>query len=121
MVEAAIWLMVQGDRAGAKNLLAQVLRIDPTHERARQAMKSAGSPTSPGALAPLPPVPNTTQALIPPGLMRVAPVDPASTPLEPLPALKRDVPPGLIRRTTIPGTGAPFELPGADQIGRAHV
>ena len=39
MVEAAIWLMVQGDRAGAEALLQQVLRIDPTHERARQAMK----------------------------------------------------------------------------------
>ncbi|MDP2275622.1 MAG: hypothetical protein Q8K32_33040 [Archangium sp.] len=114
MVEAAIWLMVQGDRAGAEDLLAQVLRIDPTHERARQAMKSAGAPTSPGALAPQPPVPNATVPLIPPGLMRVAPVDPASTPLEPLPALQRDVPPGLMRRNTLPGTGAPYELPSTD-------
>ncbi len=101
MVEAAIWLMVQGDSAGAEDLLAQVLRIDPTHERARQAMKSAGAPTSPGSLAPLRP-----------GLNPIS--DPASTPLEPLPALQRDVPPGLIRRNTIPGTFAPYELLGAE-------
>ncbi len=111
MVEAAIWLMVQGDRAGAEDLLAQVLRIDPTHERARQAMKSAGAPTSPGSLAPLAPVPDTTLAIVPPGLIRV---DPASTSLEPSPVLQHDVPPGLLRRTTIPGTGAPYELPRGD-------
>ena len=105
MVEAAIWLMVQGDRAGAEDLLAQVLRIDPGHERARQAMKSAGSPTSPGSLPPQPPVPHQTQAVIPPGVIKIPPLSETSTPLEPVPALQREVPPGLIRRTTLPGTG----------------
>lgn len=114
MVEAAIWLMVQGDRAGAEDLLAQVLRLDPTHERARQAMKTAGSPTSPGTLPPKPPVPPETQPAIPPGTIRIP--DAGSTPLEPLPALQRDVPPGLLRRTTYPGTGAgmPADPPGPD-------
>lgn len=114
MVEAAIWLMVQGDRAGAEDLLAQVLRIDPNHERARQAMKSAGAPTSPGSLPPQPPVPNTTAIVVPSS----APTLPLNmtprgdrTPLEPTPALQRDVPPGLMRRTTMPGTGAPSDLP----------
>lgn len=114
MVEAAIWLMVQGDRAGAEDLLAQVLRIDPGHERARQAMKSAGSPTSPGSLPPQPPVPHQTQAVIPPGVIKIPPLSETSTPLEPVPALQREVPPGLIRRTTLPGTGGPSDLPGPD-------
>ena len=107
MVEAAIWLLVQGDRAGAEDLLAQVLRIDPTHERAREAMKSAGAPTSPGTVPPQPPVPDRTIAVVPPGTVRVP--DTNSTPLEPLPALQRDVPPGLMRRSTIPGMGTPDE------------
>lgn len=113
MVEAAIWLMVQGDRAGAEDLLAQVLRIDPSHERARQAMKSAGSPTSPGTLPPRPPIPHETQPVIPPGTIKIPET---LTPLEPQPALRRDVPPGLLRRTTMPGTGAgmPEMLPGPD-------
>jgi hypothetical protein len=106
MVEAAIWLMVQGDRAGAEDLLAQVLRIDPNHARARQAMKSAAPPTSPGGLPPKQPVPDTTVAVAP-GAIKL----PDNTPLEPTPALQRDVPPGLVRRTTIPGTGASAELP----------
>ena len=110
MVEAAIWLMVQGDRAGAEDLLAQALRIDPTHEKARQAMKSAGSPTSPGTLPPLPSpkIPNQTQVAVPAGTFTIP--ESGSTPLEPQPALQRDVPPGMIRRTTIAGTGAPPEL-----------
>lgn len=115
MVEAAIWLMVQGDRAGAEDLLAQVLRIDPSHERARQAMKSAGSPTSPGTLPPKAPIPHETQSVIPPGTFKIPPLsETGSTPLEPLPALQREVPPGLVRRTTFPGTGAPTDLPGPD-------
>lgn len=110
MVEAAIWLMVQGDRAGAEELLAQVLRIDPTHERARQAMKSAGAQTSPGQEHPKPPIPNQTNPVIPAGTFTIPP---ERTPMEPLPALDREEtpaavmqPPGLIRRNTIPGTGA---------------
>jgi len=67
MVEAAIWLMVQGDRAGAEDLLAQVLRIEPGHERRGKAMKSAGAPTSPGSLPPQPPLPHQTPAVVPPG------------------------------------------------------
>jgi len=109
MVEAAIWLMVQGDRAGAEDLLAQVLRIDPSHERARQAMKSAGAPTSPGTLPPRPPIPNQTQPVIPPGTIKIP--ESGATPLEPQPALQRDVPPGLLRRTTLPGTGAVLPEP----------
>ncbi len=101
MVEAAIWLMVQGDRSGAEELLAQVLRIDPTHERARQAMRSTGAQTSPGQEAPKAPIPHQTQPVIPPGTIRVT----EATPLEPLPALQRPVPPGLMRRHTLPGTG----------------
>lgn len=111
MVEAAIWLLVQGDRAGAEDLLAQVLRIDPTHERAREAMKSAGAPTSPGSLPPRQPVPDRTVSVIPPASLRA---DTNSTPLEPLPALQRDVPPGLIRRSTLPGMGAIEPPPPAD-------
>lgn len=108
MVEAAIWLMVQGDRAGAEELLAQVLRIDPTHERARQAMKSAGAQTSPGQEAPRPPIPNQTNPVIPAGTFKIT----ERTPMEPTPALEREEtpaavqqPPGLIRRNTMPGTG----------------
>ncbi|MFT3707137.1 MAG: hypothetical protein QM817_05655 [Archangium sp.] len=110
MVEAAIWLMVQGDRAGAEELLAQVLRIDPTHERARQAMKSAGAQTSPGQEIPKAPIPNQTNPVIPAGTFKIPDT---KTPLEPQPALEREetpavlaAPPGLIRRNTIPGTGA---------------
>lgn len=106
MVEAAIWLMVQGDRAGAEELLAQVLRIDPTHERARQAMKSAGAQTSPGQELPRAPIPNQTIGVVPPGTFKLPPE--SRTPLEPTPALSRPEPPGLIRRNTIPGTGAPL-------------
>ncbi len=102
MVEAAIWLMVQGDRAGAEELLAQVLRIDPGHERARQAMKSTGAQTSPGQEAPLPPIPHQTEPVVPRNPVRVT----EATPLEPLPALQREVPPGLLRRNTLPGTGS---------------
>lgn len=112
MVEAAIWLLVQGDRAGAEDLLAQVLRIDPNHERARVAMKSAGAPTSPGSQPPQPPVPHQTNPVIPPGTYRVP--DTQSTPLEPQPALKRDVPPGLMRRSTIPGMGPPSEVSASE-------
>jgi hypothetical protein len=101
MVEAAIWMMVQGDRAGAEELLAQVLRIDPTHERARQAMKSTGAQTSPGTEMPKAPLPQQTQPAIPPGTIRIS----EATPLEPVPALQREVPPGLTRRTTLSGTG----------------
>lgn len=110
MVEAAVWLMVQGDRAGAEDLLAQVLRIDPNHARAREAMKSAGAPTSPGSLPPQPPVPSQTNPIIPPGMIKIS----DKTPLEPLPALQRDVPPGLVRRNTLPGTGLPAELGSPD-------
>jgi len=103
MVEAAIWLMVQGDRAGAEDLLAQVLRIDPTHERARQAMKSLGVQTSPGQEAPHPPIPHQTMPVTPPATYQLAPE--SRTPLEPTPALRPE-PPREIRRTTFPGTGA---------------
>lgn len=109
MVEAAIWLLVQGDKAGAEDLLAQALRIDPNHERARQAMKQAGAPTSPGQVAPQPPLPNATVNIVPPAIVKLGE---SSTPLEPTPALQRDVPPGLIRKT-FPGTGAPGDLPFA--------
>lgn len=103
MVEAAIWLMVQGDRAGAEDLLAQVLRIDPEHGRAREAMKSAG------ASASLPPRARAAdEAVSPP--MKIKLPETGSTPLEPVPALVRDVPPGLIRRNTLPGTGSPAEV-----------
>jgi hypothetical protein len=85
MVEAAIWLLVQGDKAGAEDLLTQVLRQDPTHERARQAMRSVGAPTSPGAQAPPPPIPGKTVPIVP----AMKPPDTASTPLEPQPALRR--------------------------------
>lgn len=115
MVEAAIWMMVQGDRAGAEELLAQVLRIDPGHERARQAMKSTGAQTSPGVEAPRAPIPSQTQSVVP--RLKL----PESTPLEPMPALEREVPPGLTRRNTLPGTGeavvdspADTTLPGRD-------
>ncbi len=87
MVEAAIWLLVQGDRAGAEDLLAQVLRQDPTNERARQAMRSAGAPTSPGARPPAPPLPSQTVPVMASPLGSPAT---ASTPLEPRPALPRD-------------------------------
>lgn len=107
MVEAAIWLLVQGDKAGAEDLLAQALRLDPNHERARAAMKQAGAPTSPGSAAPQPPLPNATVNLIP-GVVKLPET---STPLEPTPALQRDVPPGLVPRRTLPGTGAPGDLP----------
>lgn len=110
MVEAAIWLLVQGDKAGAEDLLAQALRLDPNHERARAAMKQAGAPTSPGAAAPLPPLPNSTVNLIPPGIVKIS----EATPQEPTPALVRGdaIPPGLTRKT-LPGTGAPGDLPFA--------
>lgn len=118
MVEAAIWLMVQGDRAGAEALLQQVLRIDPTHARARQAMKSTGATTSPGEPAPVSrpqQIPHETQPVIPKNPVRIT----EATPLEPLPALQRDVPPGLTRRNTLPGTGSetapnPFESRASD-------
>ncbi|MFO0593885.1 MAG: hypothetical protein U0228_01235 [Myxococcaceae bacterium] len=136
MVEAAIWLMVQGDRAGAEELLTQVLRIDPTNERARQAMKSTGSATTPGQEAPKPPIPNQTNPVIPAGTFKIPP---ERTPLEPNPALERPFeavtpqrgneattpigaqaapdprraePPGLLRRGTLPGMGA---IPAADE------
>lgn len=119
MVEAAIWLMVQGDRAGAEELLAQVLRIDPTHERARQAMKSTGAQTTPGQEAPRAPVPNQTNPVIPPGTFKV----PEATPMEPVPALDREetphavvAPPGLVRRNTLPGTGAEA-MPRVNRVG----
>lgn len=102
MVEAAIWLMVQGDRSGAEELLAQVLRIDPTHERARQAMKSTGSQTSPGQEAPKAPIPNKTQPAVPPGTFTLPPE--SRTPMEPQPAHEP------MRRSTLPGMGAASEL-----------
>ncbi|MFZ5443478.1 MAG: FHA domain-containing protein [Myxococcota bacterium] len=109
MVEAAIWLMVQGDRVGAEALLQQVLRLDPTHTRARQAMRSTGATTSPGEPMPQP-IPPETQPVIPRNPVRIT----EATPLEPLPALDRAVPPGLTRRTLteVPGpfTSTPSAL-----------
>jgi hypothetical protein len=105
MVEAAIWLRVQGDRAGAEELLVQALRIDPTHERAREAMKSMGAATRPGRDPAL--ERPTTQPGSPP-------LDGGRTPLEPHPALQRGPPPGAFPppRSTFPH-GAPVsgELP----------
>lgn len=88
LVDAAVWLLVQGDKAGAEELLARVLRDDPTHERARQAMRSAGSPTSPGTLPPPPPS-HQTQPVVPPGVYAGAEA----------PAPQQSAPPGLTRKT----------------------
>ncbi len=114
LVDAAVWLLVQGDRAGAEELLARVLREDPTHERARQAMKSAGHPTSPGTLPPQRPIPNKTQPVVPPGVYTGAPT--------PAP---QSAPPGLTRKTTMPGVPPPvpsspsaFEKPAAEKTDR---
>lgn len=85
MVEAAIWLLVQGDRAGAEDLLTQVLKQDPTHARARQAMRSVAAPTSPGARPPAPLAPQQTVPLVP----SHQPRDGGTTPLEPQPAHRR--------------------------------
>lgn len=110
MVEAAIWLMVQGDRAGAEDLLVQALRIDPTHERARQAMKSIGAITRPGEKQP-PQL--SSQRTTSPGLPR----DDAMTPLEPVPAIQRPAPPPAIPRSTLPSFGAVSADPWADRPG----
>ncbi len=89
LVDAAVWLLVQGDRAGAEELLTRVLRDDPTHERARQAMRSASPQTSPGTEIPKPPVPQKTQPAVPPGLYRSS-----ETPAP------QHSPPGLTRKPT---------------------
>ncbi|MGV3621056.1 MAG: FHA domain-containing protein, partial [Archangium sp.] len=68
---------------------------DPTHERARQAMKSAAPPTSPNAVAPHAPIPNSTQPVVPPGLFRSAETPPPQ-------------PPGLSRKTSAGGFASPF-------------
>lgn len=89
MVDAAIWLMVQGDRAGAEDLLVQVLKIEPEHPRAREALKSAAPATSPGSERPQPPIPHTTIPVLPPGAFAV--------------------PPGLHRRSpVVPASDLPF-------------
>ncbi len=90
MVEAAIWLMVQGDRAGAEELLAQALRLNPNHERARQAMKSASTSTGPGNL---PAVPQRGQEKTSPGPEREEPSS------QPAPMTRTP-----IGHTTAPGT-----------------
>lgn len=70
MVEAAIWLMVQGERDGAGELLAQVLKAHPGHEKARQALKVAGAVTSPGT--PPAPMPVALQPVIPSAVGRTS-------------------------------------------------
>lgn len=95
LVDAAIWLLVQGDKPGAEELLARVLRDDPTHERARQAMKSAAPQTAPNAPMPQAPIPNATQPMVPHGAFRSA-----ETPLP--------QPPGLNRKTSAGGFASPF-------------
>lgn len=107
MVEAAIWLMVQGDRAGAEDLLAQVLRIDPTHERARHAMRSAGVTTRPGEKQPRDP------ALDRPTTQPGSPPDAGRTPLEPLPALSRPTP---LPKTTFPHGVRTEEIVGGETM-----
>lgn len=92
LVDAAIWLLVQGDKPGAEEILARVLRDDPGHERARQAMKSAAAPTSPGSFAPQPPIPNKTQQVVPYRAIET-----------PAPQ-----PPGLLRKTSPAGLVSPF-------------
>lgn len=98
MVEAAIWLMVQGDRAGAEDLLVQALRLDPTHERARQAMKSVGAITRPGEQSPRDP------ALDRPITQPVLAADPGRTPAEAQPGVSRGPVPmgGAPPRGTLP-------------------
>jgi hypothetical protein len=52
IVEAAAYLLAQGDHAGAEGLLSQALRLDPQHVRARETLQKLKSSTSPGGLLP---------------------------------------------------------------------
>lgn len=49
-MEAAAYLLAQGDHAGAEGLLSQALRLDPQHLRARETLQKLKSATSPGGL-----------------------------------------------------------------------
>lgn len=66
MVDAAQEMLLRGDRHAAEELLSQVLRVEPTHERARQVMKAMGALTTPGRDQPLAPISMQTQPALPP-------------------------------------------------------